>query len=61
MAFDGYMKIADIPGEAKDSTHKDWIEITGYSFGNSQSATATANSAGGCHFRPHQTFRFQRY
>ena len=33
MAFDAYLKIDGIPGEALDSKHKDWIEITSYSFG----------------------------
>lgn len=27
MAFDAYMKIDGIPGEATDSNHQDWIEM----------------------------------
>ncbi|WP_311971650.1 type VI secretion system tube protein Hcp [Pseudomonas baltica] len=47
MALDAFMKIDGIAGEAKDSDHKEWIEITGYSFGNTQPTTLTATSAGG--------------
>ncbi|MHC8315642.1 Hcp family type VI secretion system effector [Pseudomonas sp. LB3P31] len=47
MAFDAYLKIEGIPGEALDEQHKDWIETTGYSFGTHQSTSATASSAGG--------------
>lgn len=47
MAFDGYIQIAEIPGEALDEKYNKWIEITGYSFGVSQSASATASSSGG--------------
>ena len=47
MAFDAFVKIEGIPGEALDAQYKDWIEITGYSFGASQSTSVTASSAGG--------------
>lgn len=47
MALDAFMKIDGIAGEAKDSDHTDWIEITGYSFGNTQPTTVSASSAGG--------------
>jgi type VI secretion system secreted protein Hcp len=47
MAFDAFIKIDGIPGEALDENYRDWIEITGYSFGAHQSASATASSAGG--------------
>jgi type VI protein secretion system component Hcp len=47
MAFDAFLKIDGIPGEALDEKYRDWIEITGYSFGAHQSASATASSAGG--------------
>ncbi len=47
MAFDAYLKIGGIPGEALDEQHKDWIETTGYNFGTHQSTSATASSAGG--------------
>ncbi|ELQ08722.1 hypothetical protein A988_21702 [Pseudomonas syringae BRIP39023] len=47
MAFDGYIQIAEIPGEALDEKFRKWIEITGYNFGVSQSTSATASSSGG--------------
>ena len=47
MAFDAYIQIAEIAGEAKDEQYSNWIEILGYTFGSSQSASATASSAGG--------------
>ncbi|AZE93179.1 Putative cytoplasmic protein [Pseudomonas orientalis] len=47
MAFDAFIKIDGIPGEALDENYRDWIEITGYSFGTHQSISATASSAGG--------------
>jgi type VI secretion system secreted protein Hcp len=47
MAFDAFIKIEGIPGEALDEQHKDWIEVTGYSFGTHQGTSATASSAGG--------------
>jgi len=47
MAFDAYIKIDEIPGEALDEKYNKWIEVTGYDFGVSQSTSATASSAGG--------------
>ncbi|MFJ4432806.1 Hcp family type VI secretion system effector [Pseudomonas sp. NPDC089395] len=47
MAFDAYIQIAEITGEAKDEKYTNWIEILGYTFGTSQSTSATASSAGG--------------
>ncbi|KAA8689142.1 Hemolysin co-regulated protein [Pseudomonas caricapapayae] len=47
MAFDGYIQIAELPGEALDEKFSKWIEITGYNFGVSQSTSATASSSGG--------------
>jgi type VI secretion system Hcp family effector len=47
MAFDAFIKFEGIAGESLDSQYKDWIEITGYSFGASQSTSITASSAGG--------------
>jgi type VI secretion system secreted protein Hcp len=47
MALDAYMKIDGIAGESKDGGYGEWIEITGYNFGSSQSTTVTASSAGG--------------
>lgn len=47
MAFDAYIKISNIAGEAQDEQYKNWIEILGYEFGLQQSTSATASSAGG--------------
>ena len=47
MAFDAYIKIDGIQGEALDEHHQGWIETTGYAFGASQSISSTASSAGG--------------
>ncbi len=47
IAFDAYIQIDEIAGEAKDAQYANWIEILGYSFGTSQSTSATASSAGG--------------
>ncbi|RMO51215.1 putative type VI secretion system effector, partial [Pseudomonas amygdali pv. eriobotryae] len=47
MAFDAFIQIADIPGEALDEKYSKWIEITGYNFGVNQSTSATASSSGG--------------
>ncbi|WDY57892.1 Hcp family type VI secretion system effector [Pseudomonas sp. PSKL.D1] len=47
MAFDAYLQIAEIAGECKDAQYPNWIEILGYTFGTSQSTSATASTAGG--------------
>ncbi|WP_313202440.1 type VI secretion system tube protein Hcp [Pseudomonas sp.] len=47
MAFDAFIQIAEIAGESQDAQYKHWIEILGYTFGTSQSTSATASSAGG--------------
>ncbi|GLU39982.1 MULTISPECIES: Hcp family type VI secretion system effector [Pseudomonas] len=47
MAFDAFLKIDGIPGEALDDKHKDWIEVLGYNYGATQATSATASSAGG--------------
>jgi len=45
--FDAFIKIDGIPGESKDSNHKDWIEITSFSHKIEQPASSTASSSGG--------------
>ena len=47
MAFDAFMKIDGIPGESSDDKHTDWVEITSFSHGMDQPASATASNAGG--------------
>ena len=39
MAVDMFMKITDVKGEAKDSTHKDEIDVLSWSWGMNQSGT----------------------
>ena len=46
MAFDAFLKIATIPGESTDDKHKDWIEVSSYSWGVSQPSSG-AQSTGG--------------
>jgi len=45
--FDTFLKIDGIPGESTDDKHKDWIEISSFSHGMNQPASAIASSAGG--------------
>ncbi|EFW82839.1 Hcp family type VI secretion system effector [Pseudomonas savastanoi] len=47
MAFDAFLKVEGIPGEALDAQFKDWIEMENFDIGASQSASATASNAGG--------------
>jgi len=47
MAFNAFLKIKDIPGESTDAKHKDWIEITSYSHGLSQSGSGSVSGSGG--------------
>ncbi|WP_122253342.1 Hcp family type VI secretion system effector [Pseudomonas savastanoi] len=47
MAFDAYLKIEGIPGEALDAQFKDWIEMDDFDVGASQSASATSTNASG--------------
>lgn len=47
MAFDAYIQIEGIPGEALDDKHKDWIEVLGYQYGATQATSATASTSGG--------------
>ncbi len=44
MAFDGYLKIKDIPGECDDQKHKDWIRIDSYSHKIEQKATRSVGT-----------------
>jgi type VI secretion system secreted protein Hcp len=47
MAFDAFIKVADIPGESTDDKHADWIEVLSFSTGVSQTASGSASSGGG--------------
>jgi type VI secretion system secreted protein Hcp len=39
MAFDAYIQITEIAGEALDEQFTNWIEIAGYKFGVNQSTS----------------------
>lgn len=47
MAFDAYLKIDNISGEALDANHKDWIEILDFRYMLEQPISSTASSSGG--------------
>jgi type VI secretion system secreted protein Hcp len=40
MAVDMFMKIGNLPGEARDHKFKDWIDVMSWSWGMSQSGSA---------------------
>jgi type VI secretion system secreted protein Hcp len=46
MAFDAFLKIDSIPGESKDSKHKDEIEVFSFSWGESNPAILSAGGTG---------------
>lgn len=46
MAVDMFMKIAGIDGESADDTHKNWIDLSSYSCGVSQSVSAASATGG---------------
>jgi type VI secretion system secreted protein Hcp len=47
MAVDMYIKISDITGESRDSSHKGEIDVMAWSWGMSQSGTTHTGSGGG--------------
>jgi type VI secretion system secreted protein Hcp len=47
MAVDMFLKLGDIKGEAKDSKHKDEIDILAWSWGASNSGTTHMGGGGG--------------
>lgn len=47
MAFDMFLKLAGIPGESRDSKHKDEIDIFSFSWGVAQEEKASSAGAGG--------------
>jgi type VI secretion system secreted protein Hcp len=53
MAFDAFIKIDGIPGEATDDKHKDWIELSSFSWGVSQPVAMAGGglSAGKANFQ----------
>lgn len=47
MAVDMFIKIGDIKGESKDSSHKDEIDVLAWNWGCAQSASFGAGGGGG--------------
>jgi type VI secretion system secreted protein Hcp len=47
MAADYFLKIDGIPGESKDSKHKDEIDVQSWSWGESNSGTSAVGGGGG--------------
>jgi len=47
MPISGFINWGDIKGGSTDDKHKDWSEITGFSHGMSQPASATRSNEGG--------------
>lgn len=47
MAFDAFIKIDGVPGEATDDKHKEWIEIESFGWGVQQQAVARGQGGGG--------------
>ena len=58
MAVDMFLKITDIPGESRDDTHKDEIEVFSFSWALSQSGTAAGGGGGGAGKVDFQDFSF---
>lgn len=46
MAFDAFIKIANIPGESLDAKHKDWIEVLSFQWGVSQPHASSGQLTG---------------
>jgi type VI secretion system secreted protein Hcp len=47
MAAHYYLQIEGVPGESRDSKHKDWIDIMSWSFGESNPGTMQAGAGAG--------------
>lgn len=64
MAFDAYLKIDSIPGEATDVAHKDWIQILSFNHGVAQphaTAIGGGGARGGTERCEHQDFTITKY
>jgi type VI secretion system secreted protein Hcp len=46
MAADFFLQISGVPGESKDSKHKDWIDVLSWSFGESNPGTQQTGGGG---------------
>ena len=47
MAFEAYLKIDGIAGNATDHKHKDWIEVQSFSWGENNTGVASHGAGGG--------------
>jgi type VI secretion system secreted protein Hcp len=47
MAYDAYLNLDGVKGEALDDKHKDWIELAGFGHQMTQPVSQTVSSAGG--------------
>ncbi len=47
MSFEAYLQIEGIPGETLSEGYENWIELQDFDLSASQTASATATSAGG--------------
>jgi type VI secretion system secreted protein Hcp len=56
--FDAFLKVDGIKGESKDAKHKDEIDIESFSWGLSQSGTASRGGGGGAGKVSFQDFSF---
>ena len=46
MAADYFLQITGVPGESKDSKHKDWIDVLSWSFGESNPGSHQVGGGG---------------
>jgi type VI secretion system secreted protein Hcp len=58
MAVDYFLKIDGIPGESKDSKHKNEIDVLSWSWGESQTGTHSGGGGGGAGKVSMQDFHF---
>lgn len=61
MSVDMFMKIAGIPGEARDAKHKGEVDVLAWSWGMSQSGTTHTGSGGGAGKVNVQDLSFTKY
>src|SRR5262245_42206113 len=57
-AVDYFLKLDGVPGESQDATHKDEIQVSSFSFGETQSGTMAFGGGGGAGKVQMQDFHF---
>jgi type VI secretion system secreted protein Hcp len=60
-ATDMFIKIGDIKGESQDSVHKDEIDVLAWSWGMSNTGSASSGGAGGAGKATVQDFSFTKF